>query len=637
MEFTLVILTFVGFQIILSLGLNLQWGIAGLLNLAYIGFMAAGAYVTAVLVLPRSTLAGGTNYVLGLDWPFWAGMLGGIAAAGALALVVGFVVLGRRLEAEYFAILSLVVVIAMSTFISEQAGLFNGVEGLINIPQPFGESLSSSAYGGLFLLLVAVLAALVYVLAQRVQRSPFGRLGRAIREDETAVQVFGKDPIRAKLKIFVLGGMVAGLAGSLTVLYVGAFAPASWAVGETIFALSCIMVGGSGNMLGGAVASAVIVTLFVQVPSLVHIAASNPEVLAEVQVMATAILLIVVMRWRPDGLFREPVGSVARLERRGGLARAARPSASPAAAQPASRPAAAALALGVTAEARPDASPQAGVNGAAPPGSGAAPALEVRAVTKRFGGVTAVDDCSFTVPDGAIIGLVGPNGSGKSTLVEVISGFLPPNGGHVLVGGRDVTSWTPSRRASVGLTRTFQSARVWAKLTVTENLLAAAPGTGREALWRGVLRPGATARADAVFLREAEETLHAVGLWPARDQLAGELSGGQRRLLEFARIVMSRAKVALLDEPLAGVNPVMGDTIVEQIRQLNTVRGVTVLLVEHNLKIVSALCPVVLAMDAGQIVAQGSVQSLASSEAFAEAYLGKRATKSAEEQERPHR
>jgi branched-chain amino acid transport system permease protein len=637
MEFTLVILTFVGFQIILSLGLNLQWGIAGLLNLAYIGFMAAGAYVTAILVLPKSTLAGGTIYVLGLGWPFWAGMLGGIAAAGALALVVGFVVLGRRLEAEYFAILSLVVVIAMSTVISEQANLFNGVEGLINIPQPFGESLSSSAYGGLFLLLVAVLAVLVYVLAQRVQRSPFGRLGRAIREDETAVQVFGKDPFRAKLKIFVLGGMVAGLAGSLTVLYVGAFAPASWAVGETIFALSCIMVGGSGNMLGGAVASAVIVTLFVQVPSLVHIAASNPEILAEVQVMATAILLIVVMRWRPDGLFREPVGSVAKLERRGGLARAARPSASPAAAQPAIRPAAAAPALGVTDEARPGASPQAGVNGAAPQGSGAAAALEVRAVTKRFGGVTAVDDCSFTVPEGAIIGLVGPNGSGKSTLVEVISGFQPPNGGHVLVGGRDVTSWTPSRRASVGLTRTFQSARVWAKLTVTENLLAAAPGAGRESLWHGVLRPGATARADAVFLREAEETLHAVGLWPVRDQLAGELSGGQRRLLEFARIVMSRAKVALLDEPLAGVNPVMVDTIVEQIQQLNTVRGVTVLLVEHNLKIVSALCPVVLAMDAGQIVAQGSVQSLASSEAFAEAYLGKRATKSAEEQERPHR
>jgi branched-chain amino acid transport system permease protein len=638
MEFTLVILTFVGFQIILSLGLNLQWGIAGLLNLAYIGFMAAGAYVTAILVLPKSTLAGGTNYVLGLDWPFWAGMLGGIAAAGALALVVGFVVLGRRLEAEYFAILSLVVVIAMSTVISEQANLFNGVEGLINIPQPFGESLSSSAYGGLFLLLVAVLAALVYVLAQRVQRSPFGRLGRAIREDETAVQVFGKDPFRAKLKIFVLGGMVAGLAGSLTVLYVGAFAPASWAVGETIFALSCIMVGGSGNMLGGAVASAVIVTLFVQVPSLVHIAASNPEILAEVQVMATAILLIVVMRWRPDGLFREPVGSVARLERRGGLGRAARPSASAAAAaQPAIRPATAALALGVTAEAGPDASPRVGVNGAPPPGSGAAAALEVRAVTKSFGGVTAVNDCSFTVPDGAIIGLVGPNGSGKSTLVEVISGFQPPNGGHVLVGGRDVTSWTPSRRASVGLTRTFQSARVWAKLTVTENLLAAAPGAGREALWHGVLRPGATARADAVFLREAEETLHAVGLWAVRDQLAGELSGGQRRLLEFARIVMSRAKVALLDEPLAGVNPVMADTIVEQIRHLNTVRGVTVLLVEHNLKIVSALCPVVLAMDAGQIVAQGSVQSLASSEAFAEAYLGKRATKSAEEQERPHR
>jgi ABC-type branched-subunit amino acid transport system ATPase component len=411
------------------------------------------------------------------------------------------------------------------------------------------------------------------------------------------------------------------------VLYVGAFAPASWTVGETVFALSCVMVGGSGNMFGGALASAVIVTLFVQVPSLVHIAASNPEVLAEVQVMATAILLIAVMRWRPDGLLREPVGSVAKLERRGRLStepgRAARAAAGP-------RAGASEQPRGLAGPRR-DLASRAGANGAAVPGPGELGALEIRGVTKRFGGVTAVDDCSFRLPAGDIVGLVGPNGSGKSTVVEVISGFLAADGGRVLLGGRDVTSWTPSRRAAAGLTRTFQSARVWSKLTVTENLLVAAPGPGREALWRGVLRPYATARADAGILREAEATLHEVGLWPVRDQLAGELSGGQRRLLEFARIVMSGATLALLDEPLAGVNPVMGDLIVEQIRQLNSARGVTILLVEHNLKIVSALCPVVLAMDAGKIVAQGTVQSLASSASFAEAYLGKRAPRTAED------
>jgi branched-chain amino acid transport system permease protein len=623
MGYFLVIATFVGFQIILSLGLNLQWGVAGMLNLAYIGFMAAGAYTTAVLVLPKATLAGGSSYILGLQWPFWAGMLGGIAAAGLLALVVGVVILGRRLESEYFAILTLVVVIAMSTLLSGQPNLFNGVEGLISIPQPFGETWSTTKYGWLFLLMVAVLAAIVFVLGQRVQRSPFGRLGRAVREDETALQTFGKDPFRAKLKIFVLGGMIAGLGGSLTVLYVGAFAPSSWAVGETIFALSCIMVGGSGNMTGGALASAIIITLFVQVPSLVHIAASNPEVLAEVQVMATAILLIAVMRWRPDGLLKEPVGTVAKLERRGGLDAA--PAAAPAG------PASGTASLPEPAGPEPvrlAVTPRPGQP--LPAGAGAASpdrplALEVRGMTKRFGGVTAVDDCSFQLPAGGIFGLVGPNGSGKSTAVEVISGFLSPDAGQVFLDGHDATGWSPSRRARGGLTRTFQSARVWGKLTVTENLLVAAPGLGREDLWRGILRPFATARTDARVLREAEGTLHDVGLWPVRDQLAGQLSGGQRRLLEFARIVMSGATLALLDEPLAGVNPVMGDTIAEQIRQLSTARGLTVLLVEHNLKIVSALCPVVLAMDAGKIVAQGTVQSLVESKSFAEAYLGKSA------------
>jgi branched-chain amino acid transport system permease protein len=629
MGYFLVILTFVGFQIILSLGLNLQWGVAGMLNLAYIGFMAAGAYTTAVLVLPKATLAGGTSYVLGLQWPFWAGMLGGVAAAGLLALVVGVVILGRRLEAEYFAILTLVVVIAMSTLLSGQPNLFNGVEGLISIPQPFGETWSTTKYGWLFLLMVAVLAAIVFVLAQRVQRSPFGRLGRAVREDETALQVFGKDPFRAKLKIFVLGGMIAGLGGALTVLYVGAFAPSSWAVGETIFALSCIMVGGSGNMSGGALASAIIITLFVQVPSLVHIAASNPEVLAEVQVMATAILLIAVMRWRPDGLLKEPVGTVVKLERRGGLDAA--PAAAPAgpAGLAASAPELAGARTGrLMATPRPDPPVHTGAGtdtGVVSPDQARPPALEVRGIIKRFGGVTAVDDCSFQLPAGGIYGLVGPNGSGKSTAVEVISGFLTPDAGQVLLDGHDATSWSPSHRARAGLTRTFQSARVWGKLTTTENLLVAAPGLGREDLWRGVLRPFATARTDARVLREAEDTLHDVGLWPVRDQLAGQLSGGQRRLLEFARIVMSGATLALLDEPLAGVNPVMGDTIAEQIRQLSTARGLTILLVEHNLKIVSALCPVVLAMDAGKIVAQGTVQSLVESKSFAEAYLGKSA------------
>jgi branched-chain amino acid transport system permease protein len=616
MGFALVILTFVGFQIVLSLGLNLQWGVAGLLNLAYIGFMATGAYMTALVVMPKATLASGTNYILGLGWPSWAGILVGIAAAGVLALVVGVVVLGRRLEAEYFAILTLVIVIAMSTVLSGQANLVNGVEGLINVPPIFGASLSSTAFGLWFLLLLALIAAIVFVIAHRVQRSPFGRLSRAVREDESALQVFGKDPFRAKLKIFVLGSMIAGLAGALTVLYVGAFAPASWQVGETIFALSCIMVGGSGNMFGGALASAIIVTLFVQVPSLVHIAASNPEVLAEVQVMATAILLIAVMRWRPDGLLTEPAGSVAKLERRSGLK-----------AQAAREPVRASSVQRIVVQPRD----RAGANGTAAPGAAEPAALEVRDITKRFGGITAVDDCSFRLPEHGIVGLVGPNGSGKSTAVEVISGFAAADSGHVLLGGRDITRWTPSRRARAGLTRTFQSARVWNKLTVTENLLVAAPSRPGETLWRGMLLPHSTARGEAGILRRAEESLHDVGLWPMRDQLAGELSGGQRRLLEFARIVMSGATVALLDEPLAGVNPVMADTIVEQIRQLNSTRGVTILLVEHNLKVVSALCPHVLAMDAGQIVAQGTVQSLAQSESFADAYLGKRVPKTAQE------
>lgn len=617
------ILIYVGFQVILSLGLNLQWGVAGLLNLGYIGSMAAGAYVTAVVVLPKATATGSVHYVLGLHWPAWAAMICGVAAAGLVALIIGIVVLGRRLEAEYFAILTLIIVIALAGIATVQANLFNGLDGLINIPRPYGQSLSTLAYDGSYVGFVGIFALTTWFLARRVQRSPFGRLGRAVREDETAVQVFGRNPLPVKLKLFVLGAMCAGLAGSLTVLYVGAFAPASWTVGETVFALTCIMVGGSGSMTGGVVASAVIVTLFVQLPSLLPIFQGSPTVLAEIQIMATAVLLIAIMRWRPDGLMREPVGTVAKLSSRAEARRAgvrwlydrARLEAAVAAFPPDRVTSSSAVA---TAELSSHliASGRATVSGP--------PAIEVRGITKRFGGVIAVDSCSFELPLGSITGLVGPNGSGKSTVVELVSGFQAPDAGRVFCNGDDVTNWAPSKRAAAGLTRTFQTARIWSKLTVTENLLLAAPSQTREALWRGVFRVHATGRNEGLLLRDAHEILDGVGLWHLRDAHAGELSGGQRRLLELARIVMSTARVALLDEPLAGVNPVMGDAIVEQIRRLNRDRGMTVLLVEHNLKIVSALCPNVLAMVAGRVVASGTVQQLASSEKFAEAYLGDR-------------
>jgi branched-chain amino acid transport system ATP-binding protein len=249
------------------------------------------------------------------------------------------------------------------------------------------------------------------------------------------------------------------------------------------------------------------------------------------------------------------------------------------------------------------------------------PALVARDLVKSFGGVAAVDGCSFALPNRSVTGLIGPNGSGKSTMIEVLSGNMHPDGGTVSLQGTDITRWTPDRRARAGLVRTFQSARLWPQLSVAENLLAAAAAHGGNDLWRTILRAGAVRAVERENQRRAAEVLEMFNLWHLRDDPAASLSGGQARLVEFGRILMSSASVALLDEPLAGVNPVMADEVVAGVRRLADT-GVTLLLVEHNLQVVEALCPQVIGMALGEIVIRGSVNEIASSAFFAEAYLG---------------
>jgi branched-chain amino acid transport system permease protein len=303
-DFYLNVFVYVCFQGILGLGLNVQYGLTGLLNLAYIGFMATGAYTTAVLVLPKATLAGGTTYILGLNLPFYVGMLAAMLAAGLVAFLLGLVVLGRKLEAEYFAILTLVSVVVLSQVLTQESQIFNGGEGLIGIPQPFGAGLSSRGYTEAFLLLAFACLVAVFMFCEALSRSPLGRTLRTIREDDVAAQVFGRDAFRLKLKAFVIGSMIAGLAGSLTVLYVGAFAPSGWGVAETILALTCVFLGGAGNPRGTVAATVVVVVCvqsFQNVPGL----SSHPGVLPEIQLMFVAVLLLSTLAFRPQGILPE--------------------------------------------------------------------------------------------------------------------------------------------------------------------------------------------------------------------------------------------------------------------------------------------------------------------------------------------
>jgi branched-chain amino acid transport system ATP-binding protein len=253
-------------------------------------------------------------------------------------------------------------------------------------------------------------------------------------------------------------------------------------------------------------------------------------------------------------------------------------------------------------------------------------ALDVRGLSKHFGGVRAVDDCSFIAPKGKVTGLIGPNGAGKSTAIDLISGFKLPDAGTVLFGGTPLQGLPPHRISRLGLIRTFQTPREWRGLTVLENVVLARWDEGREGFWRGVLGlRQAQHEATRAELAAARDILEEFGLSALRNERAGNLSGGQKRLVEFARIRMAQPQLVILDEPMGGVNPVLGERMALAIEGFISA-GTTVMVVEHNLPFIERVTDHVVVMSQGSVIANGPFGSLRSNPAVIDAYLGEMPT-----------
>jgi branched-chain amino acid transport system ATP-binding protein len=242
-------------------------------------------------------------------------------------------------------------------------------------------------------------------------------------------------------------------------------------------------------------------------------------------------------------------------------------------------------------------------------------------VSKVFGGQRAVDDVSFAFPRGAIGGLIGPNGAGKTTLFNCLAGYLKPTSGQVWLDGQAVAGAPPSRAFAAGLARTFQIPRPFPEMSVLENVMLARTGQLGERFWANWLRPGAVAVQERATRDAAMHWLDFVGLSALAPQPARVLSGGQRKLLELARVMVAEPKLVLLDEPGAGVNPALLDQIVDKVAALNR-QGVTFLIIEHNMDLVMSLCRPVMVMAQGRLLVNGDPAEVLRDPRVVEAYLG---------------
>ena len=650
------------------LGLNQQFGVSGVTNFGFIIFQAAGGYAAAILALPNQSANGGfQSYIGGWNLPFPLPWIGAAVVGGLIALPFTFLV-GRRLRGDFAAVGLLVAAVLLNLLATNYRPLLDGDAGLSLIPGPLGGqfSLQSSRYQWAFAAGAIVVCALIYLFVRRITESPYGRSLRAMRDNDVVADSLGKNLLSQRTAMLVTGGAIAGLSGGILVSYISTWSPAAWGYAETVVLFAAVIIGGAGNHLGAILGAVLVPVGFEEVTR--YIPTSNnlpPNLIPSLEWVAIGLLIVAFLWARPQGILPErkrvikaaglpPLGpassgpasfspassglgpagampeglaparpmltslgtaSAVPAGRSAGSATAGSQPAGSGPAEPASLP---------TPDGLPPHSPQAAARpGPANPGRWPADreiVLAVVGVSREFGGVRAVADVSFSVRRGTMTGLIGPNGAGKSTLLAMLAGTLPVTSGQIFYQGHDVTRLPAYRRARLGLVRTFQLASEFKRLTVMENLLSAVPGNRGDS-FRGALAGRRYWRGDeAAAVARAQAMLVRFGLEADANSYAGDLSGGQRRLAEIMRALMTEPRVLLLDEPMAGVHPNLARRIGDELAAL-CAGGLTVLMVEHELAIMDEFCDPVVAMAEGAVLAEGTMAELRSRSEVVEAYL----------------
>ncbi len=555
MDYLLHVLVMVAIYAILVSSFNLLIGYAGLFALSHAAFFGVGAYATAVLAATHGL-------------PFPVPLLAGIAITAALGVVVALPAL--RIGGDYLVIVTLALQVIVTTILLNWTGMTGGTDGIRAIPRlsVFGTPLDTP---GRFLPMAALVAAICYLIAWRLGASPFGRALKAMRENEAAVQAVGKNVVAMKLTVFAIAAALASVAGWLYAHYVTFVSADTFTVELTIYLLTMVIVGGTGNLAGSLVGALVLTLLpealkFIDMPS---------DIADKIRLMMYGVLLIVMLRLRPQGLLPESASAHSYDA-------------------PPERPPVAAAVAGA--------------------------ALEGTGLSKRFGGIVAVSSFDITIEPGRITGLIGPNGAGKTTAFNLLTGFLQPNGGEVRYRGRSLRGLKPHQIVSAGVARSFQDLKLFTGLTVLENVLVALPRQRGDLLRYVYFAPWVVRREERENLAKAMSILEFVGLAERAGELASDLSYAEEKLLVVARLLATGAEALLFDEPLSGLAPNALARVMPIFRRLAQ-SGRTLCIIEHNLDVIRELCDTVVFLDEGRKMAQGTPEQLIHDPELSERYF----------------
>jgi branched-chain amino acid transport system permease protein len=608
-----------GAFVTLALGLNIVVGFAGLLDLGYAAFFAIGAYYygifTSFQVMPLwsefwqplaaiglvEKLNQGGPDLVHFTLSFWLALPTAALLAAFFGVLFGAPTL--RLRGDYLAIVTLGFGEIVPIVARNVDSVTNGAAGLngVQAPKLFGTSFGIDAVP--FYYVCLGLVALLIFTSIRLRDSRVGRAWMAIREDETAAGAMGVDLVRFKLLAFAIGAAFAGMTGVFYVAKLQTATPEMFNFNVSAMLLVMVVLGGMGSVWGvvlGAFLLQVLQTWLLPEGSRlirsIGEAVGNDFMtrldLTEAVQLIFGLILVFMMLFRREGLIpavRKPpplnlAQQTAQVLRGGfvGLEKIGR--------------------------------------WTNPVGN----ALEVRGITVKFGGLTALNKVDLVVPFGGVVAVIGPNGSGKSTLFNVITGLVEADSGSITFDGVELVGLMPHQVLAHGVARTFQNIRLFPTLTVLENVLIGQHARLKTGAAGAVLRMPGTRQEEARALTWALDIIGLFGnrLTPRIAQAVNGLSYANRRRVEIARALASRPRILLLDEPTAGMNPAETMELAEQIKTLSDA-GLTILLIEHKLDVVTRLAGNVVVLDHGEKIAEGRADEVRKNEDVLRAYLGR--------------